>query len=122
MLDLLAKNATRPDGRTDMSLAVRAGLIVEAARGLDAPTHEVIDAQGLLLSPPFLWTPTFHGRNAQLWPAARHLKRNAVGGIAPGGGLKPMLRIRYLPMPARNASSSAEAQTRNPAQGPGYSF
>ena len=54
MLDLLVKNATLPDGRTHMSLAVQDGLIVEVAPGLDLPAHEVIDAQGFLLSPPFV--------------------------------------------------------------------
>ena len=34
MLDLLIKNATLPDGRTQMSLAVQGGLIVEVAPGL----------------------------------------------------------------------------------------
>ena len=36
-----------------MTLAVRGGLIVEIAPGLDAPAHEVNNARGLLLSPPF---------------------------------------------------------------------
>ena len=79
MLDLLVETATLPDGRTDMSLAVRVGLIVEAAPSWNAPTHKAIDAQGLLLIPPFCRSPLLHGRIAQLRPAARHLKRHAVG-------------------------------------------
>ena len=48
MLDLLVKNATLPDRRTGISLAVQGGKIVEITQGLDAPAHEVVDAQGLL--------------------------------------------------------------------------
>ena len=54
MLDLLVKNATLPDGRTDMSIAVQDGKIVEVTQGLDVSTREVIDAEGLLVSPPFV--------------------------------------------------------------------
>jgi cytosine deaminase len=37
MLDLLVHNATLPDGRTDMSVAVQEGRIVEVAPGMQAP-------------------------------------------------------------------------------------
>jgi cytosine/creatinine deaminase len=53
MLDLLITNATLPDGRTGMSVAVQAGKIVEVTPGLQAPAAETIDAKGYLLSPPF---------------------------------------------------------------------
>ena len=53
MLDLLIKNCALPDGRTDMSVAVQGGRIVEVALGLVAPAREVVDANGWLLSPPF---------------------------------------------------------------------
>lgn len=51
MLDLLIHNATLPDGRTNMSVAVQDGRIVEVAAGLQAPAAETLDAGGLLLSP-----------------------------------------------------------------------
>ena len=54
MLDLLIQNATLPDGRSNMSIAVRGEKIVEVSAGLDTPAREVMDAQGLLLSPPFV--------------------------------------------------------------------
>jgi cytosine deaminase len=53
MLDLLVHNATLPDGRTHMSVAVQDGRIVEVAEGLQAPAAETVDAGGQLLSPPF---------------------------------------------------------------------
>jgi cytosine deaminase len=53
MLDLIITNASLPDGRTDMSVAVQGGKIVEVTPGLVAPAAEVVDAKGCLLSPPF---------------------------------------------------------------------
>lgn len=54
MLDLLVTHATLPDGRSDISVAVQDGRIVEVRAGLSAPAHETLDAAGLLLSPPFV--------------------------------------------------------------------
>ena len=54
MLDLLVTNATLPDGRSGMSVAVANGRIVEVAAGLDAPAQDKVDANGLLLTPPFV--------------------------------------------------------------------
>ena len=54
MLDLLVRNAALVDGRSNMSVAVQAGRIVEVSAGLQAPAHEVLDAGGLLLAPPFV--------------------------------------------------------------------
>ncbi len=59
MLDLLVTRATLPDGRTDMSIAVQDGRIVDVAEGFSAPAHQTLDAQGLLVSPPFC-DPHFH--------------------------------------------------------------
>jgi cytosine/creatinine deaminase len=53
MLDLLIINATLPDGRTGMSVAVQAGKIVEVTPGLQARAAEIVDAKSYLLSPPF---------------------------------------------------------------------
>ena len=49
MLDLLITRATLPDGRTNMSVAVEAGRIIEVSAGLSAPAHETLDAGGQLL-------------------------------------------------------------------------
>ena len=59
MLDLIVTHAVLPDGRTDMSIAVQNGRIVEVTKGLDAPAHETIDAQGMLVAPHFV-DPHFH--------------------------------------------------------------
>ena len=91
MLDLLVKNASLPDGRTGMSVAVQAGRITEVAPGLDAPAHEVIDAQGFLLSPPFV-DAHFH-MDATLSYGLPRVNESGtlLEGIAVWGELKPLL-------------------------------
>jgi cytosine deaminase len=61
MLDLLITQASLPDGRRNMSVAVQDGKIVEVTEGPipGAQATEVVDAQGYLLSPPFV-DPHFH--------------------------------------------------------------
>jgi cytosine/creatinine deaminase len=53
MLDLLITNATLPDGRAGMSVAVQSGRISEVTPALTAPAHETFDAGSYLLTPPF---------------------------------------------------------------------
>ena len=142
MLDLLVTHASLPDGRQDMSVAVQDGRIVEVTAGpgpQGAPPHETLDAQGLLLAPPFCRRALPHGRDAQLRPAARQRKRHAArrhravgraqaaaegrgadrarhdllrlgGGQGPAGD--PLARRRLRPEPAggRGAAGGEEAR------------
>ena len=96
MLDLLIKNATLPDGRKNMSVAVRGERIVEVAAGLDAPARQVIDAQGLLLSPPFV-DAHFH-MDATLSYGLPRVNQSGtlLEGIALWGELKPLLTQQAL--------------------------
>ena len=91
MLDLLVTHATLPDGRSDMSLAVRDGRFVEVAAGLQAPAHHVIDAQGQLVSPPFV-DAHFH-MDATLSYGMPRVNQSGtlLEGIALWGELKPHL-------------------------------
>ena len=59
MLDLLITHANLPDGRKDMSVAVRDGRIVEVAPRIEAQAAVTIDAGGMLLAPHFV-DPHFH--------------------------------------------------------------
>ena len=96
MLDLLIQNATLPDGRKHMSLAVQGGLIVEVAAGLDAPAHKLIDAQGFLLSPPFV-DAHFHMDATLSYGLPRVNKSGTLlEGIALWGELKPLLTQEAL--------------------------
>ena len=91
MLDLLITNATFPDGRTGMSVAVQTGRIVEVAAGLAAPAGETVDAAGQLLTPPFC-DPHFH-MDATLSYGLPRVNESGtlLEGIAVWGELKPTL-------------------------------
>jgi cytosine deaminase len=91
MLDLLIKNCALPDGRTDMSIAVRGGRIVEVALGLVAPAAQVVDAGGYLLSPPFC-DPHFHMDSVLTYGTPRvNESGTLLEGIQLWGELKPSL-------------------------------
>ena len=91
MLDLLIQNATLPDGRVGVTVAVRGGKIVAVTAGLDALAHEVIDAHGRLLSPPFV-DAHFH-MDATLSYGLPRVNQSGtlLEGIAVWGELKPLL-------------------------------
>ncbi|MBT0569332.1 amidohydrolase family protein [Curvibacter sp. CHRR-16] len=101
MLDLLIHNATLPDGRTGMGVAVQNGRIVEVSAALTALTHtqtpaQVVDAQGLLLSSPFV-DAHFH-MDATLSLGLPRLNQSGtlLEGIALWGELKPHLTFDAL--------------------------
>jgi cytosine deaminase len=96
MLDLLVTNATLPDGRTGMSVAVQGGTITDVASGLEAPAHETVDAEGYLLSPPFC-DPHFH-MDATLSYGLPRVNESGtlLEGIQLWGELKPLLKAEDL--------------------------
>jgi cytosine deaminase len=96
MLDLLIHNATFSDGRQQMSVAVQDGRIVDIQAGLLAPARQVIDAQGLLLSPPFV-DAHFH-MDATLSYGLPRVNQSGtlLEGIALWGELKPDLTQQAL--------------------------
>ncbi|MCZ2496761.1 amidohydrolase family protein [Xylophilus sp. Kf1] len=96
MLDLLVTNATLPDGRTGMSLAVADGRFVEVAPGLQAPAHETLDAAGQLVSPPFV-DAHFHLDATLSYGIPRiNASGTLLEGIALWGELKPQLTHEAL--------------------------
>ena len=96
MLDLLIHNATLPDGRTNMSVAVQDGRITEVSAGLQAPAHETLDAQGQLLSPPFI-DAHFHMDATLSYGLPRvNASGTLLEGIAVWGELKPLLTQEAL--------------------------
>jgi cytosine deaminase len=96
MLDLLIQHANLPDGRTDQSVAVANGRIVEVGPAIVAPARETVDAQGLLLSPPFV-DPHFH-MDATLSYGLPRVNQSGtlLEGIALWGELKPLLTEEAL--------------------------
>ena len=91
MLDLLVRNATLPDGRSGMSIAVQAGTIAQVSPGLDAPAHDTLDAAGLLIAPHFI-DAHFH-MDATLSYGLPRVNQSGtlLEGIALWGELKPQL-------------------------------
>ena len=96
MLDLLITHATLPDGRTNMSVAVQGGKIVELTEGLAASANETVDAAGMLLSPPFV-DAHFH-MDATLSYGLPRVNQSGtlLEGIALWGELKPLLTQEAL--------------------------
>ncbi len=96
MLDLLVHNATLPDGRTGMSIAVQNGQITEVTPGLNAPAQETLDAGGQLVTPPFV-DAHFH-MDATLSYGLPRVNQSGtlLEGIALWGELKPLLTQEAL--------------------------
>jgi cytosine deaminase len=96
MLDLLVTNASLPDGRTGMAIAVQDGRITEVTAGLQAAAHETVDAGGYLLTPPFC-DPHFHLDAALSYGLPRvNESGTLLEGIALWGELKPMLKAEDM--------------------------
>src|SRR5436305_1101470 len=53
-MDLVIRNATLPDGRSGIDIAIENGRIAALRPRLDLVAHEEIDAGGRLVSPPFV--------------------------------------------------------------------
>ena len=97
MLDLLITNASLPDGRILMSVAVQNGKITEVTEGpINALAHETVDADGYLLSPHFV-DPHFH-MDATLSYGLPRVNESGtlLEGIALWGELKPLLKADAL--------------------------
>ena len=90
-LDLIVRNATLPDGRAGLDIGVAGESIVAIEPRLDAEAASVIDAEGQLLSPPFV-DPHFHmDATLSLGIPRINLSGTLLEGIALWGELKPLL-------------------------------
>jgi cytosine deaminase len=89
---LLITNATLPDGRRGVDLLARDGRFVEVGEHLTAPDGtERLDAQGWLLSPPFV-DAHFHLDSTLTHGTPRvNQSGTLLEGIALWGELKPLL-------------------------------
>ena len=91
MLDLLITHANLPDGREDQSIAVLGGKIVEVSRSIDAKAAQTIDANGMLVAPPFV-DAHFHMDATLSYGLPRvNASGTLLEGIALWGELKPQL-------------------------------
>ena len=97
MLDLLITNATLPDGRTGMSIAVQDGRIAEVDAGpRRAGARDASTRSGLLVAPHFV-DPHFH-MDATLSYGLPRVNESGtlLEGIALWGELKPLLTAEAL--------------------------
>src|SRR5271154_2599061 len=89
--DLLVRGATLPDGRKGIDIAVRDGRIVAIERNLQAEAGTVIDAQGRLVSPPFVDCHFHMDATLSLGLPRLNQSGTLLEGIALWGELKPLL-------------------------------
>jgi cytosine deaminase len=91
LFDLIVRHCQLPDGRADQDVAVQAGRIVAIAPALAAQAAQEVDAQGHLLSPPFV-DAHFHMDSTLSYGQPRvNQSGTLLEGIALWGELKPHL-------------------------------
>jgi cytosine deaminase len=96
MPDLVIRNATLPDGRTGQDVLVDGGRITAVGPALAATARTRVDAQGWLLSPPFV-DAHFHMDATLSYGLPRvNASGTLLEGIALWGELKPLLTQQAL--------------------------
>ncbi len=91
MFDLLVRNATLPDGRSGLDIACAGGRIADVAPAIQAEARSVIDAQGYLVSPPFVDAHFHMDATLSLGMPRFNGSGTLLEGIALWGELKPLL-------------------------------
>jgi len=96
MFDLMVKNASLPDGRNGMTIAVKDGRIAAVDVAIDGEAAEVVDAAGHLVSPPFV-DSHFH-MDATLSYGLPRVNQSGtlLEGIELWGELKPSLTVEAI--------------------------
>lgn len=89
--DLILRDATLPDGRKTMDVAISGGRIAAIERGIEAEAGQVIDAGGRLLSPPFVDCHFHLDATLSLGLPRLNVSGTLLEGIALWGELKPQL-------------------------------
>ena len=91
MLDLVVRNAVLPDGRDGMTIACEHGRIASVSRDAVTEARRVIDAEGCLVSPPFV-DAHFHMDSTLTYGRPRvNRSGTLLEGIELWGQLKPSL-------------------------------
>src|ERR1044072_664137 len=91
MFDLIVRNVRLPDGRSGLDIGVRDGKIAAVERGLPGEAARTIDAQGLLVSPPFVDIHFHMDATLSLGLPRLNQSGTLLEGIALWGELKPLL-------------------------------
>ena len=91
MLDLIVRHCTLPDGRQNIDIGVQTGRIVAVETALKAQAAEEVDAEGMLVSSPFV-DSHFHMDSTLSYGLPRvNESGTLLEGIALWGELKPLL-------------------------------
>src|SRR3954469_14206828 len=91
MFDLIVRNATLADGRSGLDIAIRDGKGATVEPTLSAEAARVIDAQGCLVSPPFVDIHFHMDATLSLGTPRLNQSGTLLEGIALWGELKPLL-------------------------------
>ncbi|MHC1547669.1 amidohydrolase family protein [Phyllobacterium sp. K27] len=91
MFDMKVTNATLPDGRTGIDIGVKSGRIAAVETNLGGEAGEVIDASGLLVSPPFIDCHFHMDATLSLGQPRLNESGRLLDGIQIWGELKPLL-------------------------------
>src|SRR5579871_5870390 len=89
--DLILRDATLPDGRKTMDVAISGGRIAAIERGIEAEASQIIDSGGRLLSPPFVDCHFHLDATLSLGLPRLNVSGTLLEGIALWGELKPQL-------------------------------
>ncbi|MBD1546987.1 amidohydrolase family protein [Roseibium aggregatum] len=92
-LDLLIKNANLADGRTGVDIACEGGRITGVEPGITAEAARTIDADGQLLSPPFIDCHFHMDATLSLGLPRMNESGTLLEGIALWGELKEILTV-----------------------------
>ena len=94
--DLIIKNANLSDGQVGIDIACKDGIIASIGAGIDANAENVIDAKGLLVSPPFV-DPHFHmDATLSLGTPRLNVSGTLLEGIALWSELKPVQTVEQI--------------------------
>ena len=89
--DLILRNASLPDGRSGLDIAVANGRITAVERGMAGEAARVLDAAGYLVSPPFVDVHFHMDATLSLGQPRLNESGTLLEGIALWGELKPLL-------------------------------
>lgn len=109
-LTLLIRNATLPDGRTDIDIGIAGTRIVAIERAIAAEAATFIDAAGDLVSPPFVDAHLHLDSTLSLGLPRLNRSGTLLEGIALWGELKPDLTVEAIHQRARRLCTWSIAQ------------
>lgn len=95
-VDLIIKNANLSNDQTGVDIACKDGVIISIERGINANAKKTIDAQGHLVSPPFV-DPHFHmDATLSLGTPRMNVSGTLLEGISLWSELKPIQNVEQI--------------------------